>query len=242
MSGYTWDKYEIKKLIGSGKKGEVYQAFDPDMKKIVAIKRMPSIKRAKREAFIMKEICSHKYLPKFYHFFIEESHGHIVMEWIDGATLRQRTPTNEQEALTITLKILEALNHIHKIGFIHSDLNRGNVMLIKNNPEMLRLIDFECSQLMADNKDHLQTNSKKKKTTFKITDSSTDERDDLLRVASLCVFLLIGKNRVTYHTLEEIDLKNNELKSVLSRAMDPNKEKRYRTAIELMEALQPFLT
>lgn len=243
MSNFIWDKYEVKKKpIGKGKKGMVYKAYDALNDKIVAIKKMPNIERAQREADVMKAYGSHKYLPEFYDFFIIDYHAHIVMEWIDGETLKgQIRNLNQQSVLKITLKILEGLQHLHETGFIHHDLNRGNVMLLNPDQEIAKVIDLGSARLLKhhSSKEKTEYQNQNRVVSHRLCEEGVDERNDLATVAGLCVYLLSGKKARTFKKVKSV--KNKELEKVLSQALHPDKEKRYRTAQEMIAALKPFV-
>ncbi|RXI96451.1 hypothetical protein DS745_22330 [Anaerobacillus alkaliphilus] len=229
MSRYFWDRYEVQeKPVGQGKKGVVYQGYDLKNNRMVAIKRMQKIKRAEREAMIMKELGSHQYLPKFYDFFIADNHGHIVMEWIDGEPLRKfKNKHDEKTVVNIIIMILEGLKHLHNKGFLHFDLNRGNIMIVKQNQGLIvKIIDFDRSKLM--DKHH-----EKKKNAFKFAKVNIDERHDLLQVVQLFTFLLTGQYTASYEALETINFDNKALQKVLLKAVYPG----YETAQEMIDDL-----
>src|SRR5881394_1425853 len=141
MIGTRLAHYEITSHLGSGGMGDVYQATDSKLGRIVAIKLLPAafasdperLARFRREAQVLASL-NH---PNIAHIYGLEESGDtrcIVMELVEGETLQariQRGAIPVDEALTIAAQIAEALEAAHERGVVHRDLKPGNVMITR---------------------------------------------------------------------------------------------------------------
>src|SRR5215468_6378191 len=140
----TGDKlgtYEIVALLGKGGMGEVYRARDGKLNREVAMKVLPPtlandadyLARFEREAQVLASL-NHPNIAAIYGL---EDNG-IVMELVEGQTLRAPLPLNE--ALAIARQIAEALEAAHDKGVIHRDLKPGNVKVTPQG--VVKVLDF----------------------------------------------------------------------------------------------------
>lgn len=139
--GNKLGSYEIVGPIGKGGMGEVYRGHDAKLNRDVAIKVLPEalahdadyLARFQREAQILAAL-NH---PNIATIFGLEQNA-IIMELVDGETLR--TPLPFDEAMAVAKQIAEALEAAHDKGIIHRDLKPGN---IKVTPEgVVKVLDF----------------------------------------------------------------------------------------------------
>jgi serine/threonine protein kinase len=136
------NRYHIQALIGRGEMAEVYKAWDARRQYSVAIKVMREdlaedqefLQRFKREARALAAL-SHANIVRFYSF---ERQGHlafIVMDYVEGTTLRRRIleaggkPLPLEEVLSIVRQVCAALNYAHGEGIIHRDVKPGNILI-----------------------------------------------------------------------------------------------------------------
>ena len=157
MIGKTLVHYEISAEIGRGGMGEVYQAKDTKLGRDVAIKVLPEefaldkdrVTRFQREAKLLASL-NHPNIAAIYG--LEESEGthFLVMELIEGDTLRDRIKTGPipvEEALKLGLQMTEALEAAHEKGVIHRDLKPAN---IKVKPDgKVKVLDFGLAKAYA---------------------------------------------------------------------------------------------
>ena len=150
------DVYILKSLIGKGTFGIVRKAVHKDNKDLtVAIKTIPKTdsqldySTLHREIEILKSI-DHPNIIKFYDFFDDPSHLHIVMEMCTGGELFDRIVESgticESKAAQYLKKVMGAVNHLHLLGICHRDLKPQN-FLFENKSEdaELKIIDFGLS-------------------------------------------------------------------------------------------------
>jgi serine/threonine protein kinase len=138
----------IQKLIARGGMGEVYEGFDETLKRKVAIKVMSETLRfsEKRRADFLNEAqvlssLHHPNICQIYDFFEEQEKDVLVLELIDGETLRQILDEKTlKNPLMVAYKIAYALTVAHERGIIHKDLKPDNIMITKDGE--IKVLDF----------------------------------------------------------------------------------------------------
>lgn len=151
--------FRIIRKIGSGGMGEVFEAEDISLKRKVAIKMLnPSllssdiiIKRFKEEAKILASF-HHDNIVKVHSFFEYNSNYFMVMEYIEGKTLKEQLNNHglitEEKAKEIILQVLEALNYAHHKKVIHRDIKSSNIMISKSGN--VKLMDFGIAKQLSE--------------------------------------------------------------------------------------------
>jgi len=131
-------RYEAQEVIAEGGMGVVYQAFDHQLQRTVAIKLLKRLDpedtaRFLREARVQAQV-EH---PNICHIFeVGEANGHpyLVMQFVDGPTLREAASSLDLRAkVEVILQTAEALHACHRAGIVHRDVKPGNVMLQKTD-------------------------------------------------------------------------------------------------------------
>ena len=145
------DRYEIIKTIGEGGMANVYLANDTILERDVAIKVLRGdlsndekfIRRFKREALSVSNL-SHPNIVEVYDVGEEEGNYYIVMEYIDGKTLKQqlqkRGALTLTEVLDIMSQLADGLSHAHESYIIHRDIKPQNIMIEDNG--LIKITDF----------------------------------------------------------------------------------------------------
>ncbi len=144
-------KYEIHNLIGVGGMAYVYRAYDRVEDRWVAIKILKEefsdnsdfLRRFRNEAKAIT-LLSHPNIVEVFDVSFGDRLQYIVMEYIDGVTLKQYIEQERtlrwDEALHFTIQILLALEHAHEKGIIHRDIKPQNVMLLQDGT--IKVTDF----------------------------------------------------------------------------------------------------
>ncbi len=161
------DRYEVIKSIGEGGMANVYLAYDTILDRRVAVKVLRGdlsndekfVRRFQREALSASSL-SHPNIVEMYD--VGEDNGlyYIVMEYIEGKTLKQlikkRGSLTLSEAIDIMLQLTDGISHAHDSYIIHRDLKPQNIMICEDGT--IKITDFGIA--MALNSTQLtQTNS-----------------------------------------------------------------------------------
>ena len=140
------NRYQIESELGKGGMGIVYKAHDALLDRAVAIKFLNAAGigtsgkvRMLQEARASAKL-NHPNIVSVYDAGEIDKSPFIVMEFVEGNTLRQHTTSNLMEALTAVWDICKALDHAHTNGIIHRDLKLENVII--TGTQTVKLMDF----------------------------------------------------------------------------------------------------
>lgn len=151
------NRYDIIKTIGEGGMANVYLAQDTILNRQVAIKVLRGdlendekfIRRFQREAKSVSDL-SHPNIVEVYDVGEEDNQHYIVMEYIDGKTLKQlvqkRGALTVPEVVDIMIQITDGLNQAHEAYIIHRDIKPQNIMILDNG--MIKITDFGIAMSM----------------------------------------------------------------------------------------------
>ncbi|MGV9389369.1 Stk1 family PASTA domain-containing Ser/Thr kinase [Streptomyces olivaceus] len=156
-------RYELGPVLGRGGMAEVYHAHDTRLGRQVAVKtlradlaRDPSFQaRFRREAQSAASL-NHPAIVAVYDtgedYIDNVSIPFIVMEYVDGSTLRELLHSGRkllpERTLEMTIGILQALEYSHRAGIVHRDIKPANVMLTRNG--QVKVMDFGIARAMGD--------------------------------------------------------------------------------------------
>jgi serine/threonine protein kinase len=156
MIGQQFGHYEVVSRLGSGGMGVVYLARDMRLDRRVAIKVLPDGRvadelartRFRREAQALSRL-NHPNIATIYDFDQQDGRDFLVMEFIEGQSLRDVGPDPLPPADVVRLgtQLAEALVAAHGAGVVHLDLKPGNMMLTADG--RLKVLDFGIARLRA---------------------------------------------------------------------------------------------
>jgi serine/threonine protein kinase len=144
----TIGHYQIRRKIGQGGMGVVYEGWDDRLKRPVAIKTISEETESKeargrlwREARSLARV-NHPHVCQVFDVLEEGEALVLILELLDGQSLAERILTGiiaSSEALSIEREILRALQALHDLGIVHRDLKPSNVFLTRHG---IKLLDF----------------------------------------------------------------------------------------------------
>lgn len=148
-------RFTIRDRLGAGGMGEVYRAEDTRLKRIVALKRIaPAIRdnpRCRRHLWQEAECVSRlndPHIAAIFDVFEEGDDIFLVMEYVEGQTLRRRLqqPLSVAEFLEIAVQCASALAAAHKGGVLHRDVKPENIMLTPTGE--VKVLDFGLARAL----------------------------------------------------------------------------------------------
>lgn len=152
-------RYEIIRECGRGGMAVVYQARDPKLDRVVAIKLIQANafaanifgqvrERFEREARALARL-DHSNIVKVLDFGEYEGAPYLVMEYLEGVTLKEvKKPLRVETAVRLLRPIADALNYVHNEGMLHRDVKPSNIMITKN--ERVLLTDFGIAKWLEE--------------------------------------------------------------------------------------------
>ena len=263
-------RYEMRELIGVGGMAYVYKAYDVVDDRTVAVKILKDeflnseefVRRFRNESKAIA-ILNHPNIVKVLDVGFGERLQYIVMEYIDGITLKeyldQRKDIRWKEAVHFTMQILRALQHAHDKGIVHRDIKPQNIMLLSDGT--IKVTDFGIARLSRNEVRATSEGNKAIGSVHYISPEQargeiTDEKTDLYSVGIMLYEMLTGclpfeaDNAVSVAIMQMQSeataphLINEEipegLEQITLKAMQKDTAKRYQSAAEMLSDFDEF--
>ena len=261
------DRYEILELIGTGGMAVVYKARCNRLNRLVAIKILKE-DLSKDDEFRRRfhaesqavAMMSHPNIVSVYDVSHSENIDYIVMELIEGITLKQymeqKGTLNWREALHFATQIAKALEHAHSRGIIHRDIKPHNIMVLKDGS--VKVADFGIAQ-MATAQNTLTREalgSVHYISPKQAKGAHVDARTDLYSLGVVMYEMLTGRPPFDGDTPVSVAIQHINAKATSPRELNPSiprgleqitmhamtadRDKRYASASEMLEDLERF--
>ena len=260
-------RYELLEVIGTGGMAVVYKARCHRLNRLVAVKVLKDEFsadedflrrfRAEGEAVAM---LSHPNIVQVFDVSASEDANYIVMELIDGISLKQYMEVkgilNWKETLHFATQIAKGLEHAHSRGIVHRDIKPHNVMVLKNGS--VKVMDFGIAQVM--NKSNTLTKEALGSVHYispeQAKGSFTDSRSDIYSLGVVMFEMMTGRppydgdspvavaiQHINGGAPRPTSLNPNipvGMEQIIMKAMELEPKDRYSSATELLSDLEEF--
>lgn len=261
-------RYEIHELIGVGGMANVYRCTDTIDDREVAIKILKDeylnneefIRRFKNESKAIA-MLSHQNIVKVYDVSFGDMIQYIVMEYIDGITLKeyidQQGIIEWKDTIHLTIQILRALQHAHECGIVHRDIKPQNIMLLQDGT--IKVTDFGIARF-SDKSTRTMTEQAIGSVHYIAPEQAkgdvTDGKTDIYSVGVMLYEMLTGKLpfdgdsavTIALMQLQSTPRRPREvnpgipigLEQITMRAMQKLPADRYKSAAEMLSDIERF--
>lgn len=265
-------RFIIEEVLGSGGMSIVYKARQLRVNRHVAIKTLRMATEAKpiyKERFEreISSLCalSHPNIVTVYDCIIgPDDQPYVVMDYLRGrsleALIKSEGPMVVGRFANIAMQICSALDHAHKKGIVHRDLKPGNIVLIDDETDFVKVVDFGLAKQSLDNRNLTQSGelwgSPPYMSPEQCLGESGDNRSDIYSIGAVMYEMIVGKDPFNgahsvfdfiqrhIHASPPPFFQSNpnvnvsmKLEGVIFKALEKSPLDRFQTAQELQDAI-----
>ncbi len=262
------NRYEIKEKLGAGGTALVYMGRDTLLGRLVTIKILREeyaqdpqfVARFRHEAQAVASL-SHNNIVSVYDVGYEDTYHYIVMEYVEGPNLKEyikeKGPLPIEQAVDVTVQILNALEHAHNHGVIHRDIKSHNILFGKEG--VVKVTDFGIAMAISDmGQNYLDRSgnvvgSVQYMSPEQVQGLPVSEKSDIYSTGVVLYEMLTGKLPYTGKTPVDVAMQHvkgealpphrmnrevpMELSFIVQRAMRKSPDIRYASAAEMRASL-----
>ena len=259
-------RYEVIEELGKGGMGKVFRVYDKKLEEDVALKLLDMkiyedkkiLKRFRNEIKLARKI-SHKHVCKVYDLNEEEGVPFITMEYVSGEDLKSFMRRSRQltlgTALAIAEQVCEGLIEAHNLGIVHRDLKPGNIMI--DNEGNAKIMDFGIARSIHGEpitKTGVMVGTPDYMSPEQVEGKFIDSRTDLYSLGVILYEMATGKVPFEGDTPITVGVKHkterprepkvinpqipDNLNRVILKCLAKDKDKRYKSADELLVELR----
>ncbi|MBX9950866.1 MAG: serine/threonine protein kinase [Candidatus Obscuribacterales bacterium] len=273
MIGYLLDgRYELLEAIGSGGMSIVYKARLNNVNKLFAIKTLNIQVQARdnvrerfnRETTLLLKL-EHPHIVSVQDcLYGPNNQPYLVMDLLRGITLEQELlksgPLSWNRVRKIMIQVCAAVKYAHQHAVVHRDLKPGNIMLLENEVDFVKVLDFGLALIGENTRKITQSGefwgSPPYASPEQVKGNDTDHRSDIYSLGCVMYELLTGKdpfhgsglyellNRHVNETPAEMAVTNPDVKvppemeKLVFKCLEKNPESRFQSVAELQQALE----
>lgn len=245
VSTVLFGKYQLCRILGTGRLGTVFLAVHLGLFEYRAIKRVPKslleYDQFRREAFILKEL-RHPGIPIVYDVEEDEEYSYLIEEYLEGESLydlvRRQGHLPQRLVIRYGIQLTDIMNYLHLAGTIpllYLDLQPKNLLVCHGS---VKLIDFDCAAFTDEANepaDRYGTRGCAAPEQYE-KDGKLDERTDLYAIGVILHYLYTGEfPQVPYVPEPAME---PGLAAVIRTCLEPKRERRFSSASELNERLR----
>jgi predicted ATPase/predicted Ser/Thr protein kinase len=261
-------RYEVLEELGKGGMGRVYKVLDREINEEVALKLLnpevasdsPTIERFRNELKLARKV-THKNVCRMHDINKEKDTHFITMEYVPGedlkSVIRRKKRYSEDEAISLAEQICAGLGEAHRLGVTHRDLKPQNIMIDEEG--QARIMDFGIArsrETKGATEEGLVIGTPDYMSPEQVEGGEADPRSDIYSLGVVLYEMVTGRVPFEGKTALSVALKHKtetpldprkiseqlspEFSSIILKCLEKEKEKRFRTAEELLTELQNY--
>ncbi len=269
MAAQRIGRFVIKKVLGEGAQGIVYQGYDPQLERYVAIKSLhlnqqidvqTQLDELLKEARAVSKF-EHKNIVSIYEAGEDKNKAYLVFEYVEGQLLSEVIKNTGQlevnKAVNIIRAIVQGIAHAHEHDVVHCDLKPANILI--NTHNIPKVMDFGIARMLQQGEvksDNFAGTPRYCAPEY-LTENIVGKANDVFSLGLIFYELLTGKRVFNGKKLQEVlnqvlyqkvvlpsqynDAIDEQLEHIIMRMLDRDRTVRYQDAKEIEQALAEYI-